>query len=150
GFPGNISMNTVAHMHGTAAVLPPGTAAPGATLDGCTVHLGSSANIDSSGDRSASNGISARTALVVDPGAHVATTGIDSKSRDVVVIPVGSAAPPSAAFSPPLAAGDVTHAPPCIGPDEPPGCLEACPVCGNKAVEFPETCDPVGPDACCT
>jgi slime mold repeat-containing protein len=149
GFPGSITMNVAAHTHGGATAPSPETPPSGLLLDGCTVHLGSSANIDSSGDLLASNQINARTALVVDSGAHVVTTGTAAVSRNFVVIPSGAPAPPVGAFSPPLAGGDVRRAAFCTGPNDPPGCLEACPVCGNHVTEFPETCDPATADACC-
>src|SRR5262249_54910053 len=127
----------------------PGTPPSGVLLDGCTVHLASSANIDSSGDLLANNQFNAHTALVVDSGAHVATTGTIAASRNFVVIPSGAPAPPAGPFSPSLAGGDVRRAPFCTGPNDPPGCLDACPVCGNHVTEFPETCDPATADACC-
>src|SRR5206468_3007537 len=93
--------------------------------------------------------LTARKALVVDSGAQIKTTGGSSASRNFLILPTGSTPPTTGTFSPPLAPSDETFLPPCTAPAQT-GCLTPCPVCGNHAVEFPETCDNGGaPNACC-
>ncbi len=118
-----------------------------ATIEGCTVHFASTANVDTSGDQNAQNVVTARKQVIVDAGAKITTTGNGfPTSRNTVNLPTGAAAPPSGAFSPALVPGDVHFLPLCT-PAPPGACLMPCPTCGNGSVEFPETCD--APTACC-
>ena len=136
GFPGDATLSGQAHARGTAT---PGAAA--ATLTGCTVHVGPTGLLDTRGDARARNTLVARTALRVDAGALIATTGADPTSRNFVTLPAGAPAPSPGAFAPPLVPGDVQVRPVCTGPSQPAGCLVPCPACGNGQVEYPETCD---------
>lgn len=59
------------------------------------------------------------------------------------------------AGKPPVGTGTVepeatiTERPTCVGPNDPVGCFDPCPNCGNGAVEYPETCDTSGPPLNC-
>ncbi len=138
-FPGDLSLSGQAHARGSA---PLGALISGsAMLRGCTVHVGATGLLDTRGDPHARNTLVARSGLTVDAGAFIATTGGQPTSRNFVTLPTGAPTPSAAAFSPPLAPGDVTVKPVCTGPNQPPACLVPCPVCGNGQVEYPETCD---------
>ena len=144
--PGDLTLNGRAHAIGRST-LP--NAFGTADLDGCTVHIASTGIVDTTGDQQAHNTLTARKALVVDSGAQIKTTGGSSASRNFLILPTGSTPPTTGTFSPPLAPSDETFLPPCTAPAQT-GCLTPCPVCGNHAVEFPETCDNGGaPNACC-
>jgi len=171
--PGDLIVNGKVHAKGSSP-----TVSALASLEGCTIHFGPTAALDTSGDRQARNTLRARRALVVDPGAQIKTTdGGDPRSRNRVTLPIGATVP-AAGFSPPLAPpspicvggtgagqpcsvdgdcgggtcgapGDVQLLPFCTAVGQL-ACLTPCPVCGNQLIEFPETCDTGGhPDACC-
>jgi len=134
---GTLALNGQAHAKGTSS----GLASAQARLMGCTVAIGATGSLDTSGDTQAANFIVARNTLSIAAGATISTTGGDPTSRNFVTLPVGSPMPGGPAFSPPLAPTDVTFAPPCTAFNTPPNCLARCPVCGNGVVEYPETCD---------
>src|SRR5207253_1200159 len=142
--PGDLTVGGNVHANGSA----PGVAAVRASLEGCTIHFLSTAILDTSGDTQARNGLTARRALIVDPGAQIKTTGVDPTSRNDVALPIGAALP-TTGFTPPLVPSDVTQLPLCTTAVQS-NCLIPCPTCGNRIVEFPETCDTGGaPNACC-
>jgi len=137
--PGNLALNGLAHATGTS---PPNTPNPAlGLLQACTIHVGATGVLDTRGDTLATNTLIARTGITVDPGALVATTGADAKSRNFVILPTGAPTPNPGAFSPPLAPTDVQFRAVCTGPNQPAGCLIPCPTCGNGQTEYPETCD---------
>lgn len=131
--PGNLAVNGSVHAKGSATT-PLGAAQ--IDLDGCTVQIGGSTLVDSSGDVGAANEITARTALSVAPTAHVNTTG-GTGSTNMVTLPSGAVVPPAAPFSP----APVVVAKPLCTTVASIGCLIPCPTCGNSRIEFPETCD---------
>ena len=142
--PGDLTVGGNVHANGSS----PGVAAVRASLEGCTIHFLSTAILDTSGDTQARNGLTARRALIVDPGAQIKTTGVDPTSRNNVALPIGAALP-TTGFTPPLIPSDVTQLPLCTTAVQS-NCLIPCPTCGNRIVEFPETCDTGGaPNACC-
>ena len=142
--PGDLTVGGNVHANGSS----PGVAAVRASLEGCTIHFLSTAILDTSGDTQARNGLTARRALIVDPGAQIKTTGVAPTSRNNVALPIGAALP-TTGFTPSLVPSDVTQLPLCTTAVQS-NCLIPCPTCGNRNVEFPETCDTGGaPNACC-
>ena len=130
--PGNLTLNGMVHARGSGG--PPGAAF--ISLGGCTVQLGASAVLDSTGDIDASNEIVARTSLAVSPTAQVKTTNA-AGSANSITLPVGAAAPPAAPFTPP----PVVQTQPACKSVTDVNCLTPCPTCGDHVVQFPETCD---------
>src|SRR5207302_6737971 len=142
--PGDLTVGGNVHANGSA----PGVGAARASLEGCTIHFLGTAILDTSGDTQAKNILTARRALIVDAGAQIKTTGIDPTSRNDVTLPIGAPLP-TTGFTPPLLPSDVTRLPLCTSAGQS-SCLIPCPTCGNRVIEFPETCDTGGPpNACC-
>ncbi len=137
--PGNLTLDGPAHATGTSAPNTPGPAL--GSLGACTIHVGATGILDTRGDALAENTLVARKGITVDPGALIATTGGNAASRNLLTLPTGASTPNPGAFTPALAPTDVQFHQLCTGPDQPPGCLDACPTCGNGQIEFPETCD---------
>ncbi len=137
--PGTLALNGPAHATGTSAPNTPNPAL--SVLRACTIHVGATGLLDTRGDTLATNMLMARMGITLDPGALIATTGADPKSRNLVTLPTGAPTPSPGAFSPPLAPTDVQFRAVCTGPNQPANCLIPCPTCGNGQVEYPETCD---------
>lgn len=144
--PGDLTLDGTVQARGS---MPGAQSAALATLQGCTVHVGMTGMVDTTGDALASNVIVARKGLVIDgAGTHVLTTGVDPASRNTVYLPTGAPGPGAALFSPPLAPTDLIVQPPCTA-NQQQGCQTPCPQCGDQIVEFPETCDAGGANGPC-
>jgi hypothetical protein len=113
------------------------SATPGPTsrieLAGCGVTLTGSALVTSGGG---TNTLLARSALTLQSGARLLTA---APGTNTLVYPNAVTPSLSGATITPAARADVRAS--CTGSNDPAGCLDPCPSCGNGQREFPEQCD---------
>ncbi len=102
-------------------------------LAGCGVTLAGSALVTSGGGK---NTLIARSALTLQQGARLLTA---PPGGNVLVYPSGVTPSLAGTTITPAAAASVRAS--CTGSNDPAGCLDPCPQCGNGQTEFPEQCD---------
>ncbi len=142
------------HVSGTAALVVTGSIDVGgggcsttlgcgfggsATLEGCEVRIEASSMISARAATGGAIGITAHRTLTVDGSIDATQNGSTGTNGSVsLTYPLMSLSPADG--------GDVSPAPArspmslCSSADQT-DCLIPCPVCGNGAVEYPESCD---------
>ena len=117
------------------------TAGSSIDLTACSIDL-TVGTVDSRGDATSTNTLTARTGLSMNGSRLAASTA------NVVVLGGGLSQVGSNTVIP---APTLDQRSPCTAVGVPANCLMPCPNCGDGAIQFPETCDPgAAGDRCAT
>ncbi|MDX2168921.1 MAG: hypothetical protein SF182_17750, partial [Deltaproteobacteria bacterium] len=116
---------------------------------GCTITVGALGTIDARAPAGGQVDFSARKALAINGPVDASRTSVSGTEGTVAILHLAGAPPTGSGLVSP--APSLVSLPACTSIGQT-GCLLPCPVCGNGALEFPETCDtsgtPVGCDGC--
>ena len=114
-------------------------------LSGCDVTLTPTGHLLAVAPNAGQNRLTAREQLTVAGEANASAVGAGTVGTNLFEHP--SRKPPilGGVVTPPAS---VTPFATCTGPLQP-LCLDPCPTCGNGTVEWPESCDTLGPPVSC-
>lgn len=152
--PGTLAISNTIDVTG-GGCLPPaqgGACGTGGNTDltGCSVTLATTGMIKAGAPTAGDNAITVSEQLTITGNgkinaAKTIATGTDG--HNIINYRTGRPAPSPPANAVTPAAQLVVH-PSCTALDPAPKCIFACPICGNGATEFPETCDDGNTSSC--